>query len=177
MGGLRYLYRQTITTPEALPSDCYVQTNGLNSAFSPVGASNTLVTRRTGTVGGMEKITLSKSPLILMWAAPTLPHQCHSLHHSDPDQHAGEGRRGKSTVWRTNGSPDIIFSAANLLNGTTSVTTSQARPNSDQPFTNSYRPSPGGGFRNDGTTAIIAPNPEELLRVRSRRTRKFSTRT
>ena len=147
MGGLRYLYRQNNYNYEALPPNCYVQTNGLDSVFSPAQATNALVTGWTGTVGGMEKITFVKLAFDSYVGGTNFP--TNIIHYTIPI--LTNFTQQKMQVWRTNTAPDIIFTSANLLNGAAST---------DRPFTNGYGPSPATAAR---SMLVPATLPDPLL--------------
>ena len=172
MGGLRYLYRQNNYNYEGLPGDCWVDTNGIESAFSTAEATNTLVNGWVGTVGGMEKFTFVKVAFD-SYVGGTNSYRSNIIHYTLPILTNYTQR--KLTVWRTNGLPDIIFTSANLLNGSLSVTTSDAQ-NTDPPFTNTYGISPGNALRADNTSAMIVPAPLAVASPLSVYW-KFSTRT
>src|ERR1039458_2653009 len=121
-GGLRYLYNHNNYNNETMPAGSYVSTNGMGGQWSPVGTTNTLVAGWTGTVGGVEKFTFVKVAYD-SYVGFTFPSNV--VQYTLPILTNFQER--KIQVWRTNSAPDIIFTAANLLNGAAST---------DQPFTN-----------------------------------------
>ncbi|MGA2540610.1 MAG: hypothetical protein ABSG78_03490 [Verrucomicrobiota bacterium] len=109
-GGLRYLYNQNNFNNETMPSNSWVSTNGLGGTWSPVEATNTLVTGWSGTVGGVEKFTFVKVAYD-SYVGNTFP--TNVVSYTLPI--LTNFQRQKLQVWRTNNAPDIVFTAANLL--------------------------------------------------------------
>jgi hypothetical protein len=127
VGGLRYLYRQNVYNNETLPTGCYASTNGSFSQFSAATGTNNLVAGWGGIVGGVEKITFVKVAYE-DWIGSTFPTNVVHYNLNILTNVQGVNVRQSLPVWRTNLAPDIIFTAANLLN---------AAASQDLPFTNS----------------------------------------
>ena len=143
-GGLRYLYRQNVYNNETLPPGCYASTNGSFSQFSAATGTNTLVAGWSGVVGGVEKFTFMRVAYqdAVGTAFPTnvVHYNLNTLTNVQ-----GVNVRQILPVWRTNTAPDIIFTAANLLNGAAST---------DMPLSNSLTFIPPPVAAINGSTAV-----------------------
>ena len=112
MGGLRYLYRKDNWNIEALPTGCYTGPPTTGSPYQVITTNtNALTAGFTGILGGVDKITFVKvayDSLIGDTFGTNVVHFTVPLLTNYAKEHL--------LVWRTNTAPDIIFSAADLLN-------------------------------------------------------------
>jgi len=132
MGGLRYLYNSNNFRYETMFTDVYLSgTEGSlnNSPFNPIGTTNTATNSTTNTmptyVGGVEKVTFVKiayNPAATIITTNVLAYYIPGVNTNNQVQ--------TYTLYRTNVTPDIIISAANLLTTGTMI--------ADTPFTRTY---------------------------------------
>jgi hypothetical protein len=132
MGGLRYLYNSNNFRYESMFTDVYLsgtagQLNG--SPFTPIGTTNSATNSTTNTlptyVGGVEKVyfyKVSYNPQATTTTTNVFAYTIPGVNTNNRVQ--------KYTLYRTNTTPDIIISAANLLTTGTTL--------ADTPFTRAY---------------------------------------
>jgi hypothetical protein len=132
MGGLSCLYSSNNFRYETMFTDVYLSpTEGvLNSPFNPIGTTNTnSVATNTNTmptfVGGVEKVNFYKVSYNPAATTPTTNVFVYTI----PGVNTNN-RVQTYTLYRTNTTPDIIISAADLLTTGTAL--------ADTPFTRTY---------------------------------------
>jgi hypothetical protein len=156
MGGLRYLYRNENFNNEVLDSEAIIGPNTSSGAWQIVNtnAGNTGTTNFGGIFGGVEKITFVKVNFDSFLSTAFNP----IVYHYNIPYITNGGLRSLPIV-RTVIQPDIIFSAADLVNTGVTPAADIVLTRSVNFLTNGLVPPGGGGV----AAGVIAPQMDVVF--------------
>lgn len=152
MGGIKYLYRSDNYNNETLNPDCVPgQTGNSIWGVTPIGTNGVAGTNLGGIFGGVEKITYVKVGFNSILSTNFTPVV---YHYNMP--YITNGQLQSLPITRTVVRPDIIFSAADLVNTGTTPATDLAYTR-DVTWTQNGVAAPPNGIAGSVENSVIAP--------------------